>query len=238
MNLGRSFRLPGANELASNGVHHGTFRHEQGDPSLGSERGWQLDASWSYERSGISFSVTPFTSWYGNYIYLKPTGGWSILPHAGQIYRYAGANAIFAGAEVELCYDFARGFSYEFVGEWVYGRNLDERIPLPFSPPAEMHHTLAWESAKFSAYIEGHGIASQRRISRNEEPTPGTFLWNLGATTAVPVNGTVVEVTLSIQNMFNTRYYDHISFYRQAEIPEPGRNIQLFIRIPFKIKIK
>lgn len=29
INIGRSFRLPGANELASNGVHHGTFRHEQ-----------------------------------------------------------------------------------------------------------------------------------------------------------------------------------------------------------------
>ena len=31
VNIGRSFRLPGANELAANGVHHGTFRHEQGD---------------------------------------------------------------------------------------------------------------------------------------------------------------------------------------------------------------
>ena len=38
VNLGRSFRLPGANELAANDVHHGTFRHEQGDPTLRSGR--------------------------------------------------------------------------------------------------------------------------------------------------------------------------------------------------------
>lgn len=39
LNIGRSFRLPGANELASNGVHHSAFRHEQGDASLSSEQG-------------------------------------------------------------------------------------------------------------------------------------------------------------------------------------------------------
>jgi iron complex outermembrane receptor protein len=236
VNLGRSFRLPGANELASNGVHHGTFRHEQGDPSLGSERGWQTDASWSYERGGVLLSVTPFASWYGNYIYLKPTGRWSILPHAGQIYRYSGAEAVFAGAEVEFCFDFAHGLNYEFTGEYVYGRNLDERIPLPFSPPAGMHHTLGWRRGPLGAYVECRGIAPQRRVSRNEEPTPGALLWNLGATASVHLFGTTVEATLAVQNIFDTRYYDHLSFYRQAEIPEPGRNIQLYIKIPFKSK--
>ena len=30
------------NELASNGVHHGTFRHEKGDATLSSEQGLSL----------------------------------------------------------------------------------------------------------------------------------------------------------------------------------------------------
>jgi iron complex outermembrane receptor protein len=234
MNLGRGFRLPGANELASNGVHHGTFRHEQGDASLDPERGWQLDASYEYEQEGISLSVTPFLSWYGNYLYLQPTGQWSILPHAGQIYRYAGAEAVFAGAEVDFCIHFLRRWTYQFVGEYVYGRNLDERIPLPFSPPAAMHHTLTWERGRFRVYAEGQGIAPQRQVSRNEEPTPGAFLWNMGASVTV----FDVELSLSAQNIFDTKYYDHLSFYRQAEIPEPGRNIQLFIKIPFKTNLK
>ena len=53
VNIGRSFRLPGANELAANGVHHGTFRHEQGDASLKSEQGWQMDASYNLRYQAI-----------------------------------------------------------------------------------------------------------------------------------------------------------------------------------------
>ena len=70
-NVGRSFRLPGANELAANGVHHGTFRHEQGDTNLKSEQGWQMDASYNLRYNGFSISVSPFVSWFSNYIFLR-----------------------------------------------------------------------------------------------------------------------------------------------------------------------
>ena len=238
VNIGRSFRLPGANELAANGVHHGTFRHEQGDASLDSERGWQVDASYTYERGGIYLSLTPFGSWFGNYIYLQPTGEWSVLPHAGQIYRYSGAQAVFAGAELEFGIDFLRRWNYQVSGEYVYSRNLDEHIPLPFSPPASVRNVLTWERERVHLYAELHSITAQNRESRNEEPTPGTHLWNMGATATVPVAGTEVEITLSAQNLLNTKYFNHLSFYRKVEIPEPGRNFQLFIKVPFNTKIK
>ena len=73
-NVGRSFRLPGANELAANGVHHGTFRHEQGDTNLKSEQGWQMDASYNLRYNGFSISVSPFVSWFSNYIFLRASG--------------------------------------------------------------------------------------------------------------------------------------------------------------------
>ncbi|GHU88915.1 TonB-dependent receptor [Bacteroidia bacterium] len=238
VNIGRSFRLPGANELASNGVHHGTFRHEQGDASLDSEQGWQLDASYIYEHKGIHLTVTPFGSWFNNYIYLKPTGEWSILPHAGQIYRYTGAKVIFAGAEVEFDIDFFRCFNYRLAGEYVYNLNLDENIPLPFSPPASIRNTLTWKYKYVRAHTEWQNIASQNRVSRNEDVTPGANLWNIGATVNIPVGGIDVEITLSAQNLLDTKYYNHLSFYRKVEIPEPGRNFQLLIIVPFKSKIK
>ncbi len=238
VNLGRSFRLPGANELASNGVHHGTFRHEQGNASLDSEHGWQLDASYIYEHRGLYLSLTPFGSWYGNYIYLKPTGEWSILPHAGQIYRYTGAKVLFAGVEAEFSINFLRRLNYRFGGEYVYSRNIDERIPMPFSPPASMRNVLAWEHNRFRIYAELHSIAAQNRVSRNESTTPGASLWNMGATVNIPTGGGDVEITLSAQNMLDTKYWNHISFYRQVEIPEPGRNFQLLIKIPFNKKLR
>ncbi|MDR1370171.1 MAG: TonB-dependent receptor [Dysgonamonadaceae bacterium] len=238
VNIGRSFRLPGANELASNGVHHGTFRHEQGDASLNSEQGWQLDASYTYEHRNVSLTITPFGSWFGNYIYLKPTGEWSVLPHAGQIYRYTEAEAVFAGVEAEVGIDFLPCLNYRVSGEYVYTYNVDENIPLPFSPPASLRNILTWKSNYAQVHIEMQRIASQNRASRNEDPTPGANLWNMGATVNVPLCGTRVEFTLSAQNLWNVKYYNHLSFYRKVEIPEPGRNFQILINVPFKSKVK
>lgn len=237
-NIGHSFRLPGANELAANGVHHGTFRHEQGDPTLDSERGWQLDASYQYNGKRLRISVTPFANWFNNYIYLKPTGEWSVLPHAGQIYRYTGDEAFFVGTELALDVDLFAGLNYSFAGEYVYTYNLDERTPLSFSPPPSMRNTLIWRKDKLQFFVELHSIASQKRVAKNEDPTEGAHLINFGGNITLPMGKTMIEIGFSLQNLLDTKYYNHLSFYRKVEIPEPGRNFQLLIKIPFKHKLK
>lgn len=234
-NVGRSFRLPGANELAANGVHHGTFRHEQGDANLKSEQGWQMDASYNLRYNGFSISVSPFVSWFSNYIFLRPTGEWSVLPHAGQIYRYTGAEVLFAGTEATIDIHFLRSFNYRISGEYVYTYNCDEHIPLSFSPPFSMRNTLTWQRKQVMLYAEWQSIARQNRVDRNEDRTPGTNLFHLGGSLNIPIRGNqAIEITLIARNIFNTRYYNHLSFYRKVEIPEPGRNFQLLIKIPFK----
>jgi iron complex outermembrane receptor protein len=230
-NFGRSFRLPGANELASNGVHHGTFRHEQGTPSLLSEHGWLLDMSYAGSVRGFSFSMSPFVGWFDHYISLQPSGEWSVLPHAGQIYRYSAANAVFAGAEMSVEADFLRRFNYRLAGEYVYTYNRDEHVPLAFSPPASLRHTLTAPVRKFRFHVEWQQLSAQHRVTRNEDPTPGASLFHAGAAWELPR----AELSLSMQNIGNSKYYNHLSFYRKVEIPEPGRNIQLTLRIPFRI---
>lgn len=235
VNVGRSFRLPGANELAANGVHHGTFRHEQGDANLKSEQGWQLDASYNLNYKSISFSVSPFASWFSNYIFLRPTGEWSVLPHAGQIYRYTGAEALFAGAEASVDIRFLRNFTYRISGEYVYTYNCDEHIPLSFSPPASIRNTLTWQKSRYMLYAEWQSIARQNRVDRNEDRTSGANLFHLGGSLNIPIGrNNEIEITLTARNIFDTHYYNHLSFYRRVEIPEPGRNFQLLIKIPFK----
>lgn len=237
-NIGHSFRLPGANELAANGVHHGTFRHEQGDPSLSSERGWQVDASYTYESRNLSFSATTFFSWYDNYIYLKPTGEWSVLPHAGQIYRYTGAEALFAGTEISFDAKLFPLLTYSLLGEYVYTYNQDEQTPLSFSPPASLRNILTFKYKKIRLVAELHSIAKQSRVAKNESKTDGTNLVNLGGNVTIPIGSTLLDISLSLRNVFDTRYYNHLSFYRKVEIPEPGRNFQLLVKIPFTCNLK
>jgi iron complex outermembrane receptor protein len=228
-NIGRSFRLPGANELASNGVHHGTFRHEQGDPSLVSEHGWLLDVSCSHTSTAFSIVVSPYAGLFDNYIYLQPSGEWSALPHAGQIYRYTGADAIFTGAEVTLDADFLQYFHYRFMGEYVHTYNRNERIPLAFSPPASFRNTLTATWKVFDIRTEWEHVAAQNRVARNEERTSGVHLWHAELSVRLPF----AEIILSLRNLTDATYFNHLSFYRKMEIPEPGRNVQLMIKTPF-----
>ena len=83
-------------------MHHGTFRHEQGDAGLKSERGWQFDAAYAFKSGILGIELSPFFTYFGNYIYLRPTGEWSILPHSRPIYRYSDTRAIHSGSELPL----------------------------------------------------------------------------------------------------------------------------------------
>lgn len=233
-NIGRSFRLPGANELAANGVHHGTFRHEKGDSDLSSERGWQADLAYTYESNSLKVNFSPFISLFDNYIFLKPTGQWSILPHAGQIYQYTGAKALFAGAELSISINFLNDFNYLFLGEYVYANNEDEHVALSFSPPATMRNKITWSKNDYAVFGEWQSIATQNRVANNEDKTSGAQLFHLGASANIKLAGLNLDIVLSARNILDTKYYNHLSFYRKVEIPEPGRNFQLLIKIPFK----
>jgi iron complex outermembrane receptor protein len=160
------------------------------------------------------------------------------LPHAGQIYRYTAVEAIFAGTEVELRVNFLNNLTYQITGEYVYTHNLDEHTPLSFSPPASMRNrlTLTYKILQFS--VELQSIATQNRVAKNEDITQGTNLLHFGTTVKIPFWDTNADITFSLNNIFNTKYYNHLSFYRKVEIPEPGRNFQLLIKIPFKSKLQ
>jgi iron complex outermembrane recepter protein len=239
INIGRSFRLPGANELASNGVHHGTFRHEMGDSSLVSENGYQLDIAYTFESERFYFSANPFASWFSKYIFLNPTGEWSVLPHAGQIYQYKQAQALIAGGEITANYGILRHLTLESGFEYVYMQNLTDGYPLPFSPPLSVINSITWHwhshhkaLEKLHLNLEHHFVASQQRIARNELTTAGNNLFGFSLNSYWKIRQSRFNVSLQVQNIFDTSYYNHLSFSRKLSIPEPGRNVQLILRIP------
>jgi iron complex outermembrane receptor protein len=86
--------------------------------------------------------------------------------------------------------------------------------------------------------LEVHSLLKQNRIATNEDITPGANLIHWGASANLPIGKTSVEIIASVQNLLDTKYYNHLSFYRKVEIPEPGRNIQILIKIPIKKLLK
>ncbi len=233
LSFGRAYRLPSANELTSNGVHHGAFRHELGDSSLVGERGWQADVSYSFQNKRWDLSVSPFFSYYPHFISLHPTGRWSELPDAGQIYQYVDARATFCGGEARVKVKLVRDFYYEFSGEYVNSFDYDSHTATPFSPPASMRNTLSWEAKRWQTYAECHSVASQKRVCHNEDETPGYNLMNVGGKVDFPMDKRNLSFLVNVRNLLNTFYLNHLNFYRKIDLPESGIDIQTTIRLNF-----
>ncbi len=143
------------------------------------------------------------------------------------------------GFELESNYSFGK-FNTEIVFEYIYNRQIKEKYPLPFTPPfnvfAKADYSLLEESKFFEnsvVYVNGKYFAEQNRIAQNEEITPSSVFFGAGFSYDLNFGKIKPKLTLSVQNIFDTKYYSHMSFYRALEIPEQGRNIQIMIQITF-----
>ncbi|GBU08854.1 TonB-dependent receptor [Bacteroidales bacterium] len=241
--LGKSFRFPTAVELAANGIHHAAFRHEQGNPNLNAEQGYSIDMGFKYDKDRIwKIELSPFVNYFNNFIYLQPSKQFSMLPHGGQIYAYQQNKVVATGGELFLRYAISKRLSLTSIAEYVFNQNLDTHYALPFTPPFTLRSELAYEHSqahrKISLYrfAVSHGLyAAQNRISQAEDKTPGTQLFNISASAEYKIyNKCKIQASIQIDNIFDTLYLNHLNFYRKLNIPEPGRNIRAFIRIPFK----
>ena len=239
INFGRSFRFPTAGELAANGVHHGAFRHEKGNSGLNPETGWQLDAGYSLTKKDYQLSVNLFGAYFSNYIYLNPTGIWSALPHTGQIYEYTQSRVFLAGGEIEVGYHLGDNLQLESNIEYVYNQNLNNKYPLPFSPPLTIVSSLTYANhgkgalTQYSVGLENECILAQNRIATNELKTPGASLFGILCSMNWSVKNFRFFTNLHVRNLLDTPFYNHLSFYRKLNVPEPGRNIQFILKIPF-----
>ena len=82
-------------------------------------------------------------------------------------------------------------------------------------------------------FVNSRFAMKQNRISNNEEKTNGYIIGGAGIATEVWFRKQKVELILQGNNLLNTKYFNHVSFYRKVEIPEQGRNIQLLLKVPF-----
>ncbi|HRI26834.1 MAG TPA: TonB-dependent receptor [Chitinophagales bacterium] len=243
LNFSKSFRIPAPVEIGQYGVHHGTFRHEQGTPTLKSESGYQLDAALMLKSSHWVIEFSPYFNYFNNYIFLRPTGSFSLLPDAGQIYRYTQANAVHTGFEWQVEYHPVDAFHVETAAQYVYNVNLTSGLPLPFTPPFSVynqadftfpHLPAKWVKEVFIA-AEHQWVAPQNRTDRNEAATPGYNLFHLATGATLGWGKYALQLNLRVQNIFNTAYMNHLSRFRILNLPEQGRNIMLTVKVPVKM---
>jgi len=246
--VGKSFRMPNASELSANGIHHGSFRYEVGDNSITSEYSYQFDMGLNYSSEIFQIEISPFANYFPNFIFLSPTGSY-LHPNgreiaeadAGQVYQYQQSESFRAGGEIMITYKPMANLSIITSAEYIYASDLN--YPIPFTPPLNIYSEISYTVPKLfkvlnntTFSINANFASPQNRVARNELKTPGYHIYNFSFSTDVLISKTNVNFALQIQNILNTKYFNHLSFYRIIELPESGRNVQLMLKIPFTKK--
>lgn len=243
-NFGKSFRVPYPAETVSNGIHHGTFRHEVGTPDLKSEQGYQLDLSADWDFEDFAGSLALYFNYFDNYIYLGPTfpARFSPLPEAGQIFQYRQDDAIYTGFEFQWIWQFLPNFSLNQAIDFVQSYNPKTKLALPFTPQptirTDLRFSLSERKWLEEFYIEiAHqyhfAARGQSRIDRSEQATPAYQLFGIGFGTECHFGKQEFQINCQVQNVFHTKYLAHLSRYRLINVPEQGRNFVVTVKVPF-----
>jgi iron complex outermembrane receptor protein len=246
-------RLPDVYERTANGLHHGTFRFEQGDPGLRAEVGWVGEGSWSRRwprasggppvregatsRRTFELTLQAYAGAYPRFIFLAPEARFAPVAHAGQIYAFQQLPVARAGGEwVATWTRRGNGASSAFLrsqaallGAWT----LHDGLGLPFTPP--LKHDLSvgvqdWSRGGWGAW--GAGLTYTVRapswvLARNEARTPGSQQW--GGWISLQ-RGPAWRWILRINHITDRPYMDHASVYRALELPAQGRLIEAELR--------
>jgi iron complex outermembrane recepter protein len=214
MNVARGFRAPSASDLFANGFHEGTRAFEIGQRDLRVETSVNTDVGLRLRTARASGELTTYVNRIRDYIYLTPVG----LPgRALDSLQVRQGNARLVGAEAALTVPLARGWSASGVADVVQATNTVDGTALPFVPPFRASSTLRWDARApgRSFSLTGEWNARQTRTFRNDFAPPAYALLHASAGTSRLTARGLVHLDLSVRNVFNTRFRDFMSRYKE-----------------------
>jgi len=232
LNGSHAARAPSAEELFANGPHIATQQFEIGNPALGLETAWGLEAYVRGSRGGADFGFNVYRTWFDDFVYLQ-AGGTEIdgLP----VYRQMQQGADHFGVEAEASVPLFSAGSFQFVGD-VQGdyvrATLADGSPVPRMPPLSLLGALEAQSDALDARAEVQWFDEQDRIAAFETPTDGFAHVNLSLAWK-PVRGSDnVTVMLQANNLLDAEGRRHASFTKDF-VPLAGRNVKLSVKTSF-----
>jgi len=237
-NLAKAYRVPNLSELTSNGMHGN--RYETGNENLKPEDAYEFDASLHYHGEYLSFDLAGFYNHINNYIYISPTS--DTTSTGVDIYRFSQANANLFGGEAGIHFHPKSLKWLHIQGTYssVTGRQENGNY-LPYIPAHKFRYEIRADYKK-SGFLNHSAIKlsvltalKQDNPSPYETETDGYTLINLSFNTDINVFKQTLVFGIAANNLFDIKYYDHLSTLKPLNYYNQGRNVSVTLKIPFEI---
>jgi len=238
-NFAKGYRVPNLSELTSNGMHGD--RYEIGNENLSPENSFETDLSLHYHGEFLSFDLAGFYNQINDYIFISPTTDTTSTGIG--IYRFSQTNAKLYGGEAgvhfhpkSLPWLHVEGTYSSVVGKQENGNYL------PFIPAQKFRYEIKAECEKIgflknpSIKLSALTALKQGNQSPYETATDGYTLVNFSINTDFHVSRQTLNFGISINNVFDTQYFDHLSTLKPLNYYNQGRNISVSLKTPFGIK--
>jgi iron complex outermembrane recepter protein len=244
-NLGRGWRAPSEFELFVDGEHEGTERVEKGILTLNPNADPKPEASLNFDFGirlrfkGFNADVSVFNNVVNNFIYPSPTNtvdSSSMLP----IFDIKQEKSTFRGIEYNFQFQPLDFILLTWSGDYIKTENNATGNTLPFSPSAKNIIEIKLQKANlwklYNPYfsVKTKIVFPQDKVDPLETKTDGYTLFNLGLGFDFLMTKTITSIDFSIDNLFDTKYVDHLSRYKSFAM-NPGRSINLKVAIPFQL---
>jgi iron complex outermembrane recepter protein len=257
VSLAHAARSPALEELFFFGEHHGNFAFEVGNPELDSERALGVDVSLRWRTRRVSGEITYFRNRISDFIFAQPLTeeefeareeefeerfpGREISHEAHghgeesanlDFVEYVGADSVLQGIEAHSDIQITSRIIAEVGLDYVRGELSADGTPLPRIPPLRVRGGLRYQYNAFQGGAEMVGVADQKRVFTNEEPTAGYGTLKLFAAYSFQSGGATHTLTGRLDNATNELYRNHLSRVRDV-VPEMGRNARVVYSLSF-----
>jgi iron complex outermembrane recepter protein len=227
----RTVRMPGIEELFTEGPHLPAYSFEVGNPDLNEEVGHGAEWSLRYATDRVGFQTAWYMNYFSNYLYPRNTGELSVrrpLP----VYQITGDAVMMWGGEFLMEVELTKSLSFDVTVSYVQGTLTKTDQPLPFIPPLTGKIDLQYTVSGFTIGSSVRFADKQNRLGEFEEATDAYQVYDVFAQYLVNRGKYLHTVSLMAENVTNETYRMHLSRVKSI-MPEPGRNVKLLYRMYF-----
>ncbi len=240
-NIAAAYRTPNLAELTSNGQHE--TRYEVGDNTLVPENSLELDLSTHYHLNNLTFDLAGFYNKINHYIFIAPTGDTTVS--GIYIYKYTQRDAYLFGGEAGIHFHPESLKWLHLAGTFstVTGKQNDGNN-LPFIPANKLNFEIRLTKEKLlllkKAFISINNQTAFKKddIALDESVTDDYSLVDLSIGGNIQVKSQSISIGFSLNNLFDTKYIDHLSTLKEVNLFNPGRNFTFSLKIPFGLSTK